>query len=122
MSLCSVPSLLKKYEKVRESLFTSSGFDDDDDDAKIFRRRENFLDDAKSFEKIDRVDAIDFVQKSSKSELSSRFLGRFKFRTTNTNTNTNTNTAVLILIKVLKFNITNVLRSAVTFIFFLTKI
>ena len=37
----------------------------------FFRRR-------KIFEKLDRGDAIDFVKKSSKSELSSRFFGRLK--------------------------------------------
>ena len=43
--------------------------------AKIFRKRwrENF------FRKTDLVDAINLVQKSSKSELSSRFLSRSKF-------------------------------------------
>ena len=52
---------------------------------KLLRRREKnvsmrkFLDGAKIFEKPDRVVAIDFVQKSSKSELSSRFFGRLKF-------------------------------------------
>ena len=40
---------------------------------------ENIFGDAKIFEKLDRVDAIDFVQKSSKSELASRFLSRSKF-------------------------------------------
>ena len=45
----------------------------------IFRRRENFLDGPKIFQKLDRLDAVDFVQKSSKSELSSRFSGRLKF-------------------------------------------
>ena len=46
--------------------------------AQIFRRRENFGG-AKIFEKKVRVVAIDSVQKSSKSELSSRFLSRLKF-------------------------------------------
>ena len=40
---------------------------------------ENFSDGAKSFEKLDRVVAIDFVQESSKSELSPRFLSCLKF-------------------------------------------
>ena len=46
---------------------------------KFFVRRENFLSarkffgDANIFEKLDRVDAIDFVKKSSKLEPSSRF-------------------------------------------------
>ena len=44
----------------------------------FFRRREKF-DDAKSFEKQVRNGAIDFVQESSKSELSSGFLSRLKF-------------------------------------------
>ena len=43
----------------------------------FFRRRENF-DDAKTFEKQVRNGAIDFVQESSTSELSSRFLSRLK--------------------------------------------
>ena len=43
------------------------------------RSGENFFDDAKIFEKLDRGAAIDFVKKSSKSELSSRFLSRSKF-------------------------------------------
>ena len=34
---------------------------------------------AKIFQKLDRLDAVDFVKKSSKSELSSRFSGRLKF-------------------------------------------
>ena len=37
------------------------------------------FDGAKFFEKLDRVAAIDFVKKSLKSELSSRFLSRLKF-------------------------------------------
>ena len=41
---------------------------------------ENFFDGAKFFEKLDRVVAIDFIQESSKSEPSSRFLSRSKFR------------------------------------------
>ena len=62
--------------------------DDDDDD----RRRSTTIDDdrrrddddvdehgAEIFEILDRVDAINLVQKSSKSELSSRFFGRSKF-------------------------------------------
>ncbi len=48
-------------------------FEGDYDDAINFRWRENFFGDAKIFEKLDRVVAIDFVQKWSKSELSSRF-------------------------------------------------
>ena len=46
--------------------------------AKIFRRREFFFDGTKIFEKLDRVVAIDSVQKSSKSELSLRFFGCLK--------------------------------------------
>jgi len=46
--------------------------------AKIFRRRENFGDAKICFKKVWAV-AIDFVQESSKSELSSRFLSRLKF-------------------------------------------
>ena len=46
--------------------------------AKIFRRRENFGD-AKILEKKVWAVAIDFVQESSKSELSLRFLSRLKF-------------------------------------------
>ena len=45
----------------------------------IFGRRENFLDGPKIFQKLDRLDAVDFVKKSSKSEPSSRFLSRSKF-------------------------------------------
>ena len=47
---------------------------------RFFRRRDNFFDDAKIFEKKVWVDAIDFVQKSSKSELSSVFLSRSKLK------------------------------------------
>ena len=43
-------------------------------------RRDVLFDDVKNLEKQDRVDAIVFVQKSSKSELSSQFLGRLKIR------------------------------------------
>ena len=46
--------------------------------ARLFRRRDFFFDGAKIFEKLDRGDAIDFIKKSSKSELSSRFFGRFR--------------------------------------------
>ena len=38
-----------------------------------------FLDGPKIFQKLDRLDAVDFVKKSSKSEASSRFLSRSKF-------------------------------------------
>ena len=44
----------------------------------FFRRRENF-DDAKIFENQVRNGAIDFVQESSASELSLRFLSRLMF-------------------------------------------
>ena len=44
----------------------------------IFHRRENFFGRAKILEKKVWVAAIDSVKKSSKSELSSRFLGRLK--------------------------------------------
>ena len=47
--------------------------------ARLFRRRDIFFDGAKIFEKLDRGDAIDFVKKSLKSELSSRFSSRSKF-------------------------------------------
>ena len=47
--------------------------------AKIFCRRGIFFDGAKIFKKLDRVVAIDSVKKSSKSELSSRFLSRSKY-------------------------------------------
>ena len=40
---------------------------------------ENFFDGAQFFEKLDGVVTIDFVQESSKSEPSSRFLSRSKF-------------------------------------------
>ena len=43
------------------------------------RSNENFFDGAKIFQKLDRVAAIVFVQESSKSEPSSRFLSRLKF-------------------------------------------
>ena len=43
------------------------------------RSHEKIFDRAKFFEKLDRGAAIDFVKKSSKSELSSRFLSRSKF-------------------------------------------
>jgi len=43
------------------------------------RSSETFFDGAKIFQKLDRVAAIVFVQESSKSEPSSRFLSRLKF-------------------------------------------
>ena len=52
---------------------------DDDDGAKVFRRREKKNQRRDIFQKLDRLDAVDFVKKSSKSELSSRFFGRLKF-------------------------------------------
>ena len=45
----------------------------------IFRCRENIFGRAKMFEKLDRGDAIDFVKKSSKSDLSLRVLSRSRF-------------------------------------------
>ena len=51
-----------------------------DANAKAMRSNcENFLDGPKIFQKLDRLDAVDFVKKSSKSELSSQFSGRLKF-------------------------------------------
>ena len=40
----------------------------------LFHSRQNYRDGAKIFEKMDQVDAIDFIQESSKSEPSSRLL------------------------------------------------
>ena len=41
--------------------------------AKTFRRHEKIYDEANFFRKLDRADAINFVNKSSKPELSSQF-------------------------------------------------
>ena len=46
--------------------------------AKICRRREKFFERTLIFEKLERLDAIAFVQESSKSKPHSRFFGRFK--------------------------------------------
>ena len=43
--------------------------------------REKVLDCAKIYDKLDHVGAIDFVQKSSESELPSQFFDRFKIWT-----------------------------------------
>ena len=48
-------------------------------DTSFVRSSRNFFVDTKSLEMLDWVGAIDFVKKSSKSELSSRFLSRSKF-------------------------------------------
>ena len=63
---------------------TEENFLDDDganvDGAKTcFRSHEKIFAGAKIFEKLDRLDAIDFVKELSKWELSSRFLSRLKF-------------------------------------------
>ena len=47
-------------------------------DSKIFRQHESFFVGAKISENLDRDVAIDFVNKLSKAELSSRFSGRFR--------------------------------------------
>ena len=55
-------------------------FRDDDGDtlaARFFSLARKIFGGVKIFEKLDRIDANDFVQKSLKSELSSRFLSQF---------------------------------------------
>ena len=77
-----VPSGCKKlmdrnWMQRRETFLTLSfvGFSVRPFAAKILRERA----DAKNFQKLDRDEAIHFLKKSSKSELSSQFLVRSKF-------------------------------------------
>ena len=68
--------------EIRSGLVRSAVSDRSRTDLGPDRSHKKFSDGAKLFEKLDRVAAIDFVKKSSKSELSSRFLSRSKLENT----------------------------------------
>ena len=66
----AILAIFRPFEVFGHFLFVRSS-------REFFRQRENFLT-IRKFQKKVRVDASDSVQETSKSELSSRFLGRWK--------------------------------------------